>query len=1075
MARIPLFPEETDTSPISGKQRSYDPDARIEVMKRTKTARGVEKVVLSCIRGVGCTACTRNPEATRRREWQARVRAVKKSNKELAEAGAPPRPLPPEPTTPLAPRPIQTMRIYQPKDPSNTEALLVVLSGQSFGDSANWLVYTIQQAGWTGWIVLDLAVKCGAGKPSDIHIKACAPYLKHTLKASGARRILVCGTPASKAVTGNTMHPWNHGSWTHLPSIDREDGEERGRTLVVAGPDPADAWRNRFVGNIMKAAVKRACFMDIPEGLPRDVVAETVVGARRLAQFMTWAKQVPYASYDVEWVGTPYNRDFKMVACSFSHPDWDVVWTFPEEALETPEVQAALREVLTTVPIVAQNIAAEFEASQCYLGVEIAEVHGDTLPGWKLLNVDSKAALEDLAYYIGHNSHKSEMDAAIAEVLPLAAARVPAGVGGANPKGYVMDLVDRTTMLRYNALDTYITGELHEELMRRFDIPKRKFLRGTYDNFIRPALKLLHRVHNTGMVIDRRALDVTRARLSENLDHVEGMLRHKGIDDPNSVAKIRQYLVENELFAKLEESLRYDARGKLVDDKVYERKLSKYKSAKTGEMSTGKKTLKMMKDWDGKGIIADLLEYRDKSKLLVAYGQALNTYIRDDGRIHPYYRIDGAKTGRLCVHETTLIPTSSGEMTPPEIARWLANPLQVPLYVRTHTGGVGGITASFCKGREAMMRITTTAGSIVCTAAHLLWEGDRWVAAGEVTVGCHLACSSGHGSRPNGRAVVTSVELLEGEHDVWDITVPGDHSYVAQGLVHHNSSYAPSSHQVPKHGENAALIKSVYVAPNGWVYVAFDYKTLEVFIAAIQSGDVAMMEACRQADFHLETAKKMAPYAWKCTPEQVEAEVKAGDKSKRSAAKGITFSILYGAGAYALADTLKCSIDVADNLLKAYAAAYPQFTEWVARQHAFAAEHGFVYVPWLGEPSRIRPLLHAGYTSPDDRGRFNQAMRQAVNTPVQGTAAQYGLLAAIDLEEQFRREKMPAAVNAMVHDSIMVECHPSVLDEVIPRMFHAMTRLPTGTDLRLQVDAEVGETWGSLEPIDLVPYVGVAG
>lgn len=934
--RIQLFPHDTDTSPISGEQQSYDPEETQEVWVTYKTPKlQVTKTKLDCIRGTGCNACQRNPAAVQRRDYLAALRKANKYNEVLAP-GQTKVDLPKEPKA-VAPAPINTMRVYPPTDKSCQEALFVVLSNLNFGDATNWLAYTIQQCGWKGYIVMDLAVKCGHGDISDVQIRACSPYMKHALKLSGARRILVCGSPASKAVTGNTMHPWNHGAWTHLPSIatDDETSEERGRTLVVSAPDPADSWRNKFVGNIMKQAIKRACFMDIPDDLPRHIEALVVTTKTELAQFIAWTREIPYASYDVEWVGVPYNNDFQMVACSFSHPDHDTVWVFDEDRLRKEPVKAVLRDVLTRVPIVAQNIAAEFEASQCYLGVEIAEVYGDTLPGWKLLNVDSKGSLEDLAYYLGYNSHKSEMDAAIKDVLELATTRVPPRVGGASAKSYVMDLVERKTMLRYNALDTYITGDLHEELMRRFDLPKTKFLRGTYDQFIRPALKLLHRVHDTGMVIDKRALAMSRKVLGENLDRVEASLSTKGLDDPGSVLQIREYLRDHGLFDRLMAHLALDSSGRKVDDNAFQRKLQKYQSGKSGELSTGRRTLNLMKGWDDTGIISDLLEFREKSKLLVAYGDKLATYIRDDGRIHPYYRLDGAKTGRL-------------------------------------------------------------------------------------------------------------------------------------------SSNAPSSHQVPKHGENAALIKSCYVAPMGWVYVAFDYKTLEVFIAAIQSGDVAMMEACRSADFHLETAKKMAPYAWKCTAAEVEAEVLSGNKAKRTAAKGITFSILYGAGASALADTLKCDIKVAEGLLAAYAAAYPQFTTWVHATHAFASANGFVYVPWLGQPSRLRPLLHAGYTGFDDRARYSQAMRQAVNTPVQGSAAQYGLLAAIDVEEQFRRENMPARVNAMVHDSIMVECHPSVLDEVIPRMFHAMTRLPTGTDLRLQVDAEVGDTWGSLEPVDLVKYVGVA-
>jgi DNA polymerase I-like protein with 3'-5' exonuclease and polymerase domains len=93
-------------------------------------------------------------------------------------------------------------------------------------------------------------------------------------------------------------------------------------------------------------------------------------------------------------------------------------------------------------------------------------------------------------------------------------------------------------------------------------------------------------------------------------------------------------------------------------------------------------------------------------------------------------------------------------------------------------------------------------------------------------------------------------------------------------------------------------------------------------------------------------------------------------------------------------------------------------------------------------------------------------------------AAQYAIVASIDLEEQFRHDYAKAErrhqpkVIAMVHDSIIVETPQKYMDEVVPRMYHAMTSLPTGCDLRLQVDAEVGETWGTLESIDLKQHVG---
>ena len=307
---------------------------------------------------------------------------------------------------------------------------------------------------------------------------------------------------------------------------------------------------------------------------------------------------------------------------------------------------------------------------------------------------------------------------------------------------------------------------------------------------------------------------------------------------------------------------------------------------------------------------------------------------------------------------------------------------------------------------------------------------------------------------------------------MWDITVPHGNSYTAQGLVHHNSATSPNPQQVPKHGENSTLIKSLFCAPFGWTLVAFDYKTLEVFVAAIISGDEVMMAACTSADFHLETAKKMAPYAWGCTAEDVEREYAAGDKKKRTAAKGITFSILYGAGAYALADTLRCTVEQAEDLIRAYFTAYPKFAAWVRMIHNFAIEHGYVHVPWMLEPARMRPLLHVGFTSREEKHRHRQALRQAQNTPVQGCAAQFAVIAAMNIEEGFRQQKMLAKVTALVHDSIIVECHQTMVHDVIVMMYHAMTGIDTGTPLRLQVDAEIGDTWGTMEKIDLYPYVG---
>ena len=1052
---IDLFPVHNDTSPVSGDAMSFDPNQRLRIMEPVGKK---QELKFQCFRGPGCTACSRSPvlrAATESvRGMEDRAGTIKDNVANVLSAQD-------------RQAPLTTYRAVEPLPEGidahgNAEVLLIVMTGPNHVDSETWAATTLRQMGWKGYIVFEVVVRCGTGDATDKHIEACTPYLVHTLQQTKAKRVMVCGTPASKAMTGNTMHPWNYGSWTHVPAPTLEDGTpDPERILVVSCPDPAEAWRNKFIARFFRRAALMAMKMELPEGLP-DIKGRVVETLSDFKAFKAWVPDVPWLSYDVEWTGTPHNADFNFVCCAFSHPDYDTTWIF-HDVLGVEEVHNYLRELLQTKPIVAQNVAAEFVATQLHFGVEMGHVEGDTMLAFKLLNVDSKAALEDLAYYIGYNSHKAEMNAEMEKHKVAAAARASTKVGGASYKGYIMDLIDPEVLLRYNALDTHITGELHVESVRRMKKAGNEFLHDTYREFTLPATRLLHRIHCNGMRVDKKVLELSREALASSVKDIEQQLRSHSLDTPSAVAAVRSHLIENGMFDRL-----------VADHGHNETKMQRFMSGANNTLSTDKYTLKAMKDY---GDVPKLvLEWREMMKLYASYGDTLGTYIRNDGRVHPSYRLDGARTGRLCVHPETMVLTQHGEVAIKDLPALLA---QGEVLTLTHRGQWQAISAAFIKGREEMFRVTAEDGSwVTCTGGHRLWADGHWVACRDLKVGSCLGRPK-YSRVYGGGTWVRSVEPV-GMQDVWDLTVPGDHSYTAQGLVHHNSVNSPNTTQIPKHGKHSAFIKNCFCAEHGQALVAFDYKTLEVFVAAIISGDLIMQEACRSADFHLETAKKMAPYAWNCTPEDVEHEVLVKkDKTKRTAAKGITFSVLYGAGPHSLADTLNCSFEQADMLMKSYAQAYPTFAAWVRATHAFAQENGYVHIPWNGQPARLRPLIGAGFAKfGGDGARFSQAMRQSQNSPPQGMAAQYAIMASIDLETQFRSEfgtldrKNRPKVIAMVHDSIIVETPQKYMEEVVPRMYHAMTSLPTGCDLRLQVDAEVGETWGTLESIDLKQHVG---
>jgi len=925
--RIPLFPPENDTSPVSHDAPEFSLfEETLEYKAPGKKASAEPRV--SATRGPRCTACSRSP-------WRTTFATIASCTSK-----GEPVPFGLEHDTPKVQPPI----IVPPVEGAVDEPLYVVLSSVTVTNSHHWLIKYIRAQGWQGSIILDRAVRCGtAAAVTDTHIKACTPYTKWMIAVTGARRILVQGPPACKSTIGNTMHAWNYGSWAHVPA----PSSMGGRLLVVQLPDPAEAMRNDFIKKHVARAIARVTKQAIPTGVPTDVFLERVTSPAALEAFVAWTKRVPWAAYDVEWAGVPLEDDFRLVCMSFSHPDHLRVWSIDDSVFDLvpsdgwPDVRATLREVLRNLPVVAQNVAAEYIASQLEFDVELGHVAGDTMLAFKLLSPDAMAGLEALAYYIGYNSHKSEMKDAEVEALEryLTAhglEKFHTTRGGESFKSHSMGWADREVVLRYNGLDTYITGELHVEAERRMKLKGVEFLHKTLHTHELKAAELCHRVHVNGFAVDRAALALSQRKIGDEVAMMADRLHTSIGADPGSVAGLRDYLEREQMYRRLEEHMSMGFDGKQLDPKTVSMKLQKYKTG-SGLYSTNATTIKTLKKLTEDEALGYLTEWREVSKLYQAYGKTLHSFIRSKtGRVHPQYRMGATRTGRL-------------------------------------------------------------------------------------------------------------------------------------------STSGPSIHQIPKHGVWATFIKSCFVAPHSSTLVAFDYKTLEVFEAAIQSGDEAMRAACLSSDFHTETAKKMAalaPQLWGMTPEEVEAEIKAGDKSKRTAAKSITFSVMYGAGAFAIADTLRCTVEEAQDLLQAYFRAYPQFKEWVDRQHMTARTHGRVVTQWQGTPFRVVPLLDAGYTAYDDKSRMNRALRQAQNAPIQGAAAQYGIKAAMDLEDRFRKERVPAKIVAMVHDSIVVEANRRVVADVVPMIYNAMVGVPTGSDMRLHVDAEIGDTWGNMEDLDLFPYVG---
>lgn len=300
---------------------------------------------------------------------------------------------------------------------------------------------------------------------------------------------------------------------------------------------------------------------------------------------------------------------------------------------------------------------------------------------------------------------------------------------------------------------------------------------------------------------------------------------------------------------------------------------------------------------------------------------------------------------------------------------------------------------------------------------------------------------------------------------VWDMEVENDHSYFAQGLFHHNTVKDPAAHSVPGRTEEGKAFKSCFIAPPGYVIAVFDYSTLEVFGAAFASNDAAMLDVLEpeDADFHLATAKKIAPLAWGITAEEVQrrfdAAKAAGKKCKeRDQAKMVGLATMYGIGDEALAENIGSTKQEAGGLIRAFRTIYPDYRQWVLEAEEFVRKNGYTQAYWCGRKSRMRWLYDAGYPDPKRR---SHALRAGSNHPIQSECSDYCLASGVVIEDRLEAEfdDPETGIIMEVHDSIVMQIREDLLVPVARMVKEVMTSWPAGP-FPLRVSAEVGPSWG---------------
>ncbi len=257
------------------------------------------------------------------------------------------------------------------------------------------------------------------------------------------------------------------------------------------------------------------------------------------------------------------------------------------------------------------------------------------------------------------------------------------------------------------------------------------------------------------------------------------------------------------------------------------------------------------------------------------------------------------------------------------------------------------------------------------------------------------------------------------------------------------SSSDPNLQNIPARGEMGALFRRAFIPEPGRLLLAADYSQIELRVLAHMSGDPGLVETFRRGgDIHQETADRV-----------FGAQAGLFRDEARHRAKIINFSVVYGTSAFSLAKQLETSAGEAQKFIDAYEATYPGVKAFLDREVERARRDGSA-VTLFGRKRQV-PELRAA-----DRPSREAGRRIALNTPIQGSAADLMKKAMIDVRREIGRRGLSSRMILQVHDELVFEVPPGERDEMDGLVREAMTRVLDGVcELRVPLDVSLG--WGS--------------
>ena len=253
------------------------------------------------------------------------------------------------------------------------------------------------------------------------------------------------------------------------------------------------------------------------------------------------------------------------------------------------------------------------------------------------------------------------------------------------------------------------------------------------------------------------------------------------------------------------------------------------------------------------------------------------------------------------------------------------------------------------------------------------------------------------------------------------------------------SSSDPNLQNIPVRGEEGKEIRKAFIPEDGCLFFSADYSQIELRVMAHLSEDENMIEAFRSGhDIHAATAAKV-----------YKEEIGDVSRDQRTKAKRANFGIIYGITVFGLAERLNISRDEASQLIEGYFATFPKVREYMEKSKEIAREKGYVETLF----GRRRYLPDINSRNATVRGF---AERNAINAPIQGTAADIIKVAMVNIFRRFREEGLRSKLILQVHDELNFSVLPEEKETVERIVLHEME---SALEMRVPLLADSG--WGS--------------